>query len=212
MTKLDTILKTKKIYLIRHGQTDFNRLGIVQGRGVDSSLNEIGQKQAADFYSCYQAVPFDKVYTSNLRRTMETVSGFINDGIGHHALPGLDEIHWGSKEGKPFDEKDHQEYQEVTEQWSRGNTHLRIAGGESPDQVQTRQKESLDHIMSNGHEQTVLICMHGRAIRIFLCLLLDYPLKHMNLFPHHNTGLYRITYTGSYFRLDKANCISHLRL
>ena len=130
--------------MIRHGQTDFNRLGIVQGRGVDSSLNEIGKKQAENFYLRYQAVPFDKVYTSSLRRTMETVSGFIDDGTDHKALPGLDEIHWGSKEGKPFDEKDHQEYQEVTEQWSMGNTHLCIAGGESPDQVQTRQKESLE--------------------------------------------------------------------
>ncbi len=210
VTKIDTILKTKKIYLIRHGQTDFNRMGIVQGRGVDSSLNEEGLQQAASFYDHYRSVPFDKVYTSSLRRTKETVSGFIEDGIDHWALPGLDEIHWGSKEGKPFDEKDHQEYQEITTQWSLGNTHLNIAGGESPDQVQIRQQESLDHIMTNAHEKTILICMHGRAIRIFLCLLLKYPLKHMNLFPHHNTGLYQITYTGQQFRLDKANCISHL--
>ena len=179
---------------------------------MDSSLNEVGNMQAASFYSQYKTIDFDKVYTSSLRRTKETVSGFIEDGINHQALPGLDEIHWGLKEGKPFDEKDHQEYQEVTQQWSMGNTHLGIAGGESPDQVQLRQQDSLNHIMSNSHEKTVLICMHGRAIRIFLCLLLNYPLKHMNLFPHHNTGLYRLTYTGNYFRLDKANCTSHLDL
>ena len=211
VTKIGTILKTKKIYLIRHGQTDFNRRGIVQGRGVDSSLNEIGQTQAKRFYEQYYKIPFDKVYTSSLRRTSETVSNFISSGIEHQALSGLDEIHWGSKEGKPFDLKDHQEYQRVTDQWSRGETHVRIAGGESPDQVQTRQLESLNQIMANSHERTVLICMHGRALRIFMCLLLNYPLMHMNLFPHDNTGLYRITHTGRYFRLDTVNCLLHLR-
>ncbi len=198
--------------MIRHGQTDFNRKGIVQGRGVDSSLNEVGLKQASNFYRYYRGVSFDKVYTSSLRRTKQTVAEFINCGIDHEALPGLDEIHWGSKEGKPFDLRDHQEYQEVTDQWSRGETHVRIAGGESPEQVQVRQQDSLNQIMSNSHERTVLICMHGRALRIFMCLLLSYPLKHMNLFPHNNTGLYQITYTGNFFRLDAINCLKHLQL
>jgi probable phosphoglycerate mutase len=85
-----------------------------------------------------------------------------------------------------------------------------IPGGESPDQVILRQRESLEYIMSKKQESSVLICMHGRALRIFMCLLLNYPLKHMNLFPHNNTGLYKITHTGRHYRLDKANCLYHL--
>ena len=211
VTKIDTILKTKNIYLIRHGQTKFNQLGIVQGRGVDASLNEVGKNQADRFYSHYRSVSFNKVYTSSLRRTKETVSKFIYSGIEHTALDGLDEIHWGNKEGKPFAAQDHLEYQEVTNQWNMGNTMVRISGGESPEDVQTRQRQSLEQIMSNSHERTVLICMHGRALRIFMCLLLNYPLKYMNLFPHYNTGLYKLTHTGKYFRLDKVNCINHLQ-
>ncbi|GJM30683.1 MAG: phosphoglycerate mutase [Cyclobacteriaceae bacterium] len=196
--------------MIRHGQTDFNLKGVVQGRGIDSSLNEVGRQQAERFFQQYKSVIFDKIYISSLRRTRQTVQGFIDSGIAYTPLSGLDEIHWGSKEGKPFDARDHQEYQEVTNQWSKGNTDVRIAGGESPDQVFVRQQESLEHIMSNHHEKTVLICMHGRALRIFICLLLNYPLKYMNLFPHNNTGLYNITYSGSYFRLDRVNSIYHL--
>ena len=99
----------------------------------------------------------------------------------------------------------------MTEQWTRGNTHISIAGGESPDDVIVRQKHSLTHIMSQDGEQLVLICMHGRAMRIFMCLLLNYPLKHMNIFPHNNTGLYRITFTGNHFRIDTVNSLLHLR-
>ena len=196
--------------MIRHGQTEYNKMGIVQGRGVDSSLNDVGAQQAESFYKRYHKLPLDKVYTSSLTRTKETVQGFISKGIPHQAFPGLDEIHWGSKEGKPFNETDHHEYRQVTNQWQQGKTHIRIAGGESPEEVKLRQKESLEKIMSNENEQTVLICMHGRAIRVFLCLLLNYPLQYMSLFPHNNTGLYRITHTGRFFRADGINELEHL--
>lgn len=185
-------------------------MGIVQGRGVDSSLNEVGLDQADRFFRHYSTLPIDRVYTSSLRRTKETVSKFIDQGIGHQPMSGLDEIHWGTKEGKPFDERDHHEYLEVTNQWRKGNTHIRIAGGESPDEVKVRQQESLKQIMVNSHEYNILVCMHGRALRIFMCLLLGYPLKHMRLFPHYNTGLYCITYTGSYYRVDTINSLRHL--
>jgi probable phosphoglycerate mutase len=43
-------LAQKTIYLIRHGETDYNRRGVVQGSGVDSDLNEMGQAQATAFF------------------------------------------------------------------------------------------------------------------------------------------------------------------
>jgi probable phosphoglycerate mutase len=44
----------KLIYIIRHGETDFNKLGIVQGSGIDSDLNPRGVQQAANFYAFYK--------------------------------------------------------------------------------------------------------------------------------------------------------------
>ena len=54
----------KEIYIVRHGQTDLNAQGIVQGKGVDAPLNELGQKQANAFYEAYKHVPFDALYSS----------------------------------------------------------------------------------------------------------------------------------------------------
>ena len=63
-------MNTKKtIYIIRHGETDYNRQGIIQGSGVDSDLNETGRIQAEKFFKAYHHIPFDKVYTSELKRT-----------------------------------------------------------------------------------------------------------------------------------------------
>ena len=48
----------KTIYFIRHGQTELNRLNIVQGSGVDSELNDFGRHQARAFYDYYQDSEF----------------------------------------------------------------------------------------------------------------------------------------------------------
>ncbi|MFW5879460.1 MAG: histidine phosphatase family protein, partial [bacterium] len=61
----------KTIYLIRHGQTDYNKKGIVQGSGIDASLNDLGRQQAEAFYDAYRNMPFDKIYISDLKRTKE---------------------------------------------------------------------------------------------------------------------------------------------
>ena len=80
----------KTIYLIRHGETDLNKRGVVQGRGMDTDLNDFGRKQSEAFYKAYKHVPFDKIYTSTLKRTHQTVKGFIDLNIPWTQYAGLD--------------------------------------------------------------------------------------------------------------------------
>jgi probable phosphoglycerate mutase len=204
-------LSSKKIYIIRHGQTDFNLQNIVQGSGVDSSLNGQGRLQAEAFYNAYKAVPFDKVYTSALKRTKETVASFLNQGIPWESLAGLNEISWGTKEGFQITPEEDQYYHYMLKQWQLGNTSLRIEGGESPEDVVKRMQPALDHILAKTEEKNVLVCMHGRAIRIILCMLLNYPLKSMDMFEHENLCLYLVNYNGSFFNVERYNDTSHLR-
>lgn len=204
-------LSTKKIYLIRHGQTDFNKLGIVQGSGVDSNLNEHGKKQAQAFFNAYKTVKFDKIYTSSLKRSIESVCGFIKAGIPYEPLQGLNEISWGYKEGQPITPEEDEYYHYMLSQWRLGNTSMKIDGGESPDDVVRRLGPAMDTIMSRTDESTVLICMHGRAIRILLCYLLNHPLKDMDSFEHSNLCLYLLNYSDNAFSLEKTNDTDHLR-
>jgi probable phosphoglycerate mutase len=201
---------SKKIYIIRHGQTDYNLKGIVQGSGVDSSLNELGKLQSRAFFQAYKHIAFDKVYTSALRRSIETVSGFLELGIPHEILPGLNEICWGRKEGLPITPEEDAYYHHLLAQWRAGNTSLRIEGGESPEDVAERLRPALAHIFAQTHETTILICMHGRAMRILLCLLLNYPLNNMDLFEHENLCLYVLQHTGSLTTIETYNDTRHL--
>jgi broad specificity phosphatase PhoE len=203
-------LSIKKIYIIRHGQTDFNLQGIVQGSGVDSSLNEMGRAQARAFFDKYKDVGFDKIYTSALKRTRESVQDFIAGGIPHEPLSGLNEISWGSKEGQRITPEEDAYYHWMLKEWQRGNTSERITGGESPNDVVLRQRPTLDYIMSKDNEKKILVCMHGRAMRILLCELLNYPLKSMDMFEHHNLCLYQLDFTGSMYAIKKHNDKTHL--
>lgn len=200
----------KKIFLIRHGQTDYNKKGMVQGSGIDAALNSTGQAQAQAFYDHYQDYPFQRVYTSALQRTQQSVQSFLDRGLPHTIFEGLNEINWGEQEGKPFDKETHDHYLNIIKRWQAGELHVMIEGGESPNQVVKRQETVLKYLLEEEEAERVLICMHGRAMRILLCRMLHYPLHNMDLFAHDNLGLYELTYTGSMFRLDRYNDLRHL--
>lgn len=205
-------MKSKTIYLIRHGETDYNRQGIVQGSGVDAELNEWGKAQAEAFFDAYQHVPFDKVYTSALRRTIQSVQGFIDLGIPHESHAGLNEISWGCREGRIPNSMDNAYYRDLILTWQKGSVETPCEEGESPADVRARQKPVIDLILSRPHERTILVAMHGRAIRILLTMLFNEPLHAMDKYEHSNLCLYRIKYLYSEerFVLETANDITHL--
>ncbi|MBO0360147.1 histidine phosphatase family protein [Hymenobacter sp. BT186] len=203
-------MSVKKIYLIRHGQTDFNVQNIVQGSGIDSDLNEKGRQQAAQFFAAYKQMPFDKVYTSVLRRTHQSVQGFLDMGLPHEQYAALNEISWGVREGTRITAEEDAEYHGVLAQWNRGETHARLTGGESPDEVAARQRPFIELLTSRPEEENVLVCMHGRAMRVLLCQLLGYPLRRMDAFEHRNLCLYKVHYTGSMFTVRNFLDVAHL--
>jgi len=201
----------KEIYIIRHGETELNKLGIVQGRGINSDLNDTGRGQATAFYAMYKDVPFEKVYTSKLKRTHQTVQGFIDAGIPWEQEAGLDELAWGKWEGKPNDDNAMAAFKAIVQAWNDGDYDAHFEGGESPNQVLLRLTEAMDLIKSRKDEKLILICMHGRAMRLLLCLLMNKPLSEMGDFPHQNTTLYKIELTGDEFNIIEFNNTDHLK-
>ncbi|WP_461147259.1 histidine phosphatase family protein [Spirosoma pulveris] len=202
----------KTIYLIRHGETDYNRRGVVQGSGVDSDLNDMGRAQAQAFFHAYQHVPFNKIYISGLKRTFQTAEPFIELGLPFEKLTGLNEISWGVMEGKAPGNLDNEYYRNLIEAWESGKTNQTTDGGESPEQVADRQKVAIDIILSHPDESIILVAMHGRAMRILLCWLTNQPLSTMDQFEHSNLCLYKLQYSyeTETFTIELANDTAHL--
>jgi broad specificity phosphatase PhoE len=198
----------KEIFIIRHGETDFNQLGIVQGKGVNSSINAKGTQQAQAFFEAYRNENFEKIYISQLQRTAQTVAPFNELNIPVEIHEGLDEISWGIHEGKK-DGDTFKDFYRILHLWQAGDTTEKIDEGESPEEVQLRQQKFVKMLLATK-EKKILICSHGRAIRILLCTMLNQPLKDMDTFPHHNVSLYKMHYDANGFKIVLFNDIGHL--
>ncbi len=202
----------KTLYIVRHGQTDLNKQGIVQGRGMNTDLNDEGRSQARQFFEAYKNVPFDKIYISELKRTQQSIQQFIDLGTPFEKLAGLDELAWGVLEGQASSPETKNAFMKLVRDWVSGNLDAAIAEGESPNQVMARQKEAINIILSHPEEETVLICMHGRAMRLLLCWMSGYPLTMMEEFPHQNLVLYKVTWDGERFEIVDFNNAAHLKV
>jgi probable phosphoglycerate mutase len=201
----------KQIYIIRHGETELNRKGVVQGSGVDTQLNELGWQQAQAFYQRYGQLPFEVVLTSSLQRTHQTVRGFIERGVAWEQWPEINEISWGIHEGQTNTPEREAEYAALVTQWNTGNYAAKITGGESAEELATRMQHFVEALKKRP-ERHILICSHGRSMRCLLCLLKEIPLHRMNHFNHANTALYKVQFDGQKFHFQVENDLSHLEI
>lgn len=153
----------KEIFLIRHGETDYNKKGIVQGRGVNPSLNEKGRSQADSFFQKYQNEPFEIVYTSTLQRAIESVQSFIDLKIPHEKFSELDEIGWGDFEGREVDNYFHSEFKRIIGEWKSGNLYVKTSNGESPLELQEKHNRFIKVLQSRPQKNISVYAWQSHA-------------------------------------------------
>jgi len=197
------------LYILRHGETDFNRLGIVQGSGVDTELNETGREQARAFFDTYQEIDFQLVVTSKLRRTHQTVQGFIDKKIPWVQIGNLNEISWGDHEGQPATPERSAVFQRMLQEWKNGNLDAAMPNGETARQLGERVAHFIEWL-KNRPEKRILVATHGRTMRCLVTMLKGLGPADMEGVPHSNTGLYVIHFQNDEFVFELENDTSHL--
>ena len=195
-----------KLYIIRHAETEYNRKGIIQGSEVDSDINDVGESQANSFYEYYKNINFDKIYVSDLKRTFQTIRRFTEKGSSYEKLKEFNEISWGVNQGKSDDLED---YAELIDTWLAGNLDNKFEEGESPNEMSVRLVKGFDKVLDDDHD-TVLLCIHGRALRILLSKIIDNDLTKMDKYVHSNTGLYILEYKNGKYEILGSNLRDHL--
>lgn len=155
----------KKLYLLRHGQTEFNVKKLVQGR-CDSPLTDLGRKQAgmaAAWLKSHDVVP-DKVVSSPLGRAMDTASLVATELLGPDAAvepcEGIIERCYGTFEEGPHDAL-------PTDVWDPGEDLIPF-GGEGSRALQERMVGTLTNLIGSEGIETLLAVSHGSASRQFI--------------------------------------------
>jgi phosphoserine phosphatase len=201
------------LYFIRHGETDYNRLRIMQGRCVDVSLNRRGRAQASAVADRLAEIPLNAIYSSTLRRALETAEEIAlrHPGVPMYSLRDLEEMSWGVFEGRPVAGDVERVFEEMNHRWRSGDFALSVEGGESILCVQRRALRAMQHVLEHHEGGTVVVVTHGRFLRVLLASLLDeYGLHRMHDIHHANTSVNRILYEADAFRAEILNCTAHL--
>lgn len=179
----------KFIYVMRHGQTEYNRNGILQGRRIDAPLNKTGRAQARAFYNYYGKTAFDLVITSDLKRSIESVEDFLTKGAKHIVDPRITEFSWGSNEGRPLDDIILNSYKKMLNAWYEGNLDARIPMGESGMELRERVRDFVQELKM-AEESNILICTHGRTLKMLVVEMLGLVISEMEAISHSNTALF----------------------
>ena len=160
-----------KLYLIRHGQTDWNVAGKIQG-STDIPLNDTGRRQAACLAKGMESRPVTKVFTSTLSRAYETGLAIgKSQNVPVEQLKGLEEVGYGVWEGMTMAEIQ-EKYPKELELWYNSPVDVAPPEGESQVQVYERCGRALDTILAQARGD-VAVVSHGATV----VFLLEYLLK-----------------------------------
>jgi probable phosphoglycerate mutase len=168
-----------RLYLARHGETDWNRDRKLQG-SADIALNETGRRQAVALGQQLRGLHFDAVYSSELRRSRETAA-VVHGAAPLVALAGLNERRLGAFEGRPSDE----EYER-----RRQDPDDTLDGGESWSQFDARIQRTLEQLLRRHRSGAILIVGHGGTNQMIVRGLFGLSTERTVSFQQANDELY----------------------
>ncbi len=203
------------LYLVRHGQTEYNRRHIVQGRGVDIPLNALGQRQANALAKRSVDFELDVIYSSTLMRAKQTADAVAgkNETVPVVYLRDLEEMSWGEYEGMERTDELKNKFIQMRDEWQGGNYTFSLGGGESALDVQQRGLKAINYIVGRHQGERVMVVAHGRFLRVLIASLLDeYGLPRMEEIKHKNTCINYLTHTPAGYTAHYLNNIDHLAM
>jgi broad specificity phosphatase PhoE len=175
-----------RLFLIRHGQTEWNNSSRAQGH-TDVSLDETGFRQSEMLGEAFRNIKIDKVITSDLKRSWQTAEPISR-------VTGAPMVRDARIRERTFGDWEGFDYQMVGEQMRElEHTHnlsvyeTRPPNGESMLDVWERLKPAIAEIRKE--EGNVVVVSHGGASALILAMLIGGPIEVSRAFRFANTGL-----------------------
>lgn len=199
------------IYLVRHAESLGNISGNFNGI-TDLPLSPNGERQAALLGNFFKDRKPDRIYTSNLRRAIQTA--MFSTGVDESEfikIPELNEIDGGEWEGTSW-ERIMKEYNHEFNLWNTQPHLTRLPGGESLQELYERSIGVLKKIVDeNPADSSVAVFSHGTVLKTWIAYIRDLHLDQLPLIAwYENSSVTKIVHEDGEFRLEFYDNHEHL--
>lgn len=200
------------LFFVRHGETEWNRIGRWQGH-ADIPLTEEGKQQAATLAERFvtEGEQFDHIYASDLGRALETaqiIAAALHMPV--HPLIELREMHLGGWSGLTSDEI-RSRYASDWDAFERGVDFRRGEHGESLADIRARVTAVIERLVGEHPGQRLLVVTHGGTIRAAMHYVQQRTGEVKEIFIG-NTSVTEITVQDGQYTIVRANDRAHLEL
>jgi broad specificity phosphatase PhoE len=203
-------MTTTSIYLVRHGQTAWNKGEIFRGR-TDIPLNETGLEEAELAGEYLKEKKIDAIYSSPLSRAMQTAQRI---GQFHHLevepLNEMIDMSFGKWEGKSLKEVQEKDEERYT-LWREEPHRVKLPGGESLDEVRIRTMAALEELIRNHPGKTLVLVSHRVINKVLICGILGIDNSHFWQIGQDTTAINLIQFKNGRYVLSLLNETCHLK-
>ena len=181
-----------KLIFIRHGQTDWNVQGKIQG-SYDSELNATGIEQAMSlseklFNLNYK---FSKIYSSPQKRALKTAEILSkSSNVDYISVKDLQEMNMGKWEGLSWKEVE-ENYPNEYKEWHLNRRYTKTPDGESYQDMLERVLKAIHKIINENNEDVVIVS-HSAVIMCLQCYVTNTPFNDMLKFKTKNATITEI--------------------
>ena len=197
------------IYLVRHGQTAWNKEEIFRGR-TDIPLDETGLKQAELVGQYFKGMEIQAIYSSSLSRAWETAEKIAEfHDLKVQPLRGIIDMSFGNWEGRPHQEIRESD-KETYRQWVETPHLVRLPGGESLDDVRVRAMAALEEIIRKNSGKTLVFVSHRVICKVLICAILGLDNSHFWQITQDTTAINLIQHRNGKYFLSLMNETCHL--
>ncbi|HAV10463.1 MAG TPA: hypothetical protein DCX22_02470 [Dehalococcoidia bacterium] len=172
----------KKLILVRHGETSWNKQHWVQGSGSDTVLNDRGKKQAERLAQALSHTNIGSIYSSPLIRALDTAQAIAQPHqLCITPVPDLREMAFGTIEGKAITDIGG-DFIRYLMKWHIDGGTERVPGGESLVEMADRSWAATHQIINSDTHQTIVLVSHFFVTLAIICRALDISLQHLERF------------------------------
>ncbi|WP_288262008.1 histidine phosphatase family protein [uncultured Prochlorococcus sp.] len=179
-----------RIFLIRHGETNWNKEGRFQGQ-IDIPLNENGKDQARKTFEYLKNISFNKAFSSSMNRPYETAKIILQNkkDLNIEKIDSLVEISHGLWEGK-LETEIREQWPILLKNWHDKPEEVIMPEGESIKEVSERSIDAFEEIcLSQKNNDLTLLVAHDAVNKTLICNIIGINYSNIWMIKQGNGGI-----------------------